>query len=86
MLNARAVKQAGSSHYSMNFIALTQQQLREVGAVLAGDAGEECGGHGAGGVCGYWLLVIGYWLFGDGFAGNQLHLLTAQDLFLVTDN
>jgi hypothetical protein len=74
-------------------ISPIQEQLRKVRAVLSGDAGEECGGHGAGGVCGYWLLVIGYWLlvigywlFGDGFAGNQLHLLTAQDLFLVTDN
>jgi len=32
------------------------------------------------------FVVIGYWLFGDGFAGDLLHLLTAPEVFLVTNN
>ena len=53
MLDARAVEHARAADDAVDGVAFLQQQLRKVGAVLAGDAGDEGdgggGGHGGGG-------------------------------------
>ena len=41
VIDAAGVEGAGPANNSVNFIAFVQQQLCQVGAVLAGDAGNE---------------------------------------------
>jgi len=41
------VRAGGAAHHADDAIALLQQQLGEVGAILAGDAGDEGSGHGS---------------------------------------
>jgi hypothetical protein len=43
----------------VNFVALFEKELGEVGSVLASDAGDECFFHGDRRVICYWLFVIG---------------------------
>jgi len=55
VVHAIGVEQAGAALDAVHHVALVQQQLRQVGAVLAGDAGDECGlGHG---LAGRWQLL-----------------------------
>ena len=41
MLDAGEILRAGSAHHAEHLISLVQQQLREIGTVLPGDAGDE---------------------------------------------
>ena len=50
VLDALELLGRGAAHHAVDLVALLEQQLGEVGAVLAGDAGDEGGlGHGVGG-------------------------------------
>ena len=42
VVDARGVEGAGAADDAVDFVALLEQQIGEVGAVLAGDAGDEC--------------------------------------------
>jgi hypothetical protein len=42
VIDAVGVKQAGAALDAVDGVALVQQEFGEVGAVLAGDAGDEC--------------------------------------------
>jgi hypothetical protein len=42
MLDARRVERGRAADEAMDFVALTEEKLGEVGAVLAGDTGDEC--------------------------------------------
>jgi hypothetical protein len=42
VVDAVGVEQAGAALDAVHFVALVQQEFRQVGAVLAGDAGDEC--------------------------------------------
>ena len=42
VVNAVGVEQRGAPLDAVHFVALAQQKFGEVGAVLAGDAGDEC--------------------------------------------
>ena len=51
VVNPTGVEAARAPLYAMNLVALLQQQLRQVAAVLTGDAGDQ-GGFGR--ECGHW--------------------------------
>ena len=42
MVDPRRVERARAADDAVDFVAFFQQQLREIRAVLAGDAGDEC--------------------------------------------
>ena len=46
MLNALRVEVRGPANHAVDDIAFVEELLRKVGAVLAGDAGDESGFHG----------------------------------------
>jgi len=43
MLDTRSQQITGSAHKTMDSIATFEQQLGQVGAILAGNAGDQCG-------------------------------------------
>ena len=53
MVHAVGVEQAGAALDAVHRVALLQQQFRQVGAVLAGDAGDECSFHG-------WISLVAW--------------------------
>ena len=42
MIDARGVEAGGAADDTMNLVAFSQQQLGQIGTVLAGDACDEC--------------------------------------------
>ena len=42
MIHPLGIERGGASFYAVDFIALFQQKLGQIGAVLTGDAGDEC--------------------------------------------
>ena len=46
MRDVAVVNNALPAPYAVNLIAFFQQQLRKIGAVLSGDAGDQCVFHG----------------------------------------
>jgi len=40
MINAPGIESAGAAHQPMDFIALLQQKLRQIAAILTGNAGD----------------------------------------------
>src|SRR5271165_3247377 len=42
MVDALGIEQRGASFDAMNGVALTQQELGQIGSVLAGDTGDQC--------------------------------------------
>ena len=42
MINAVGVQQRGAALNAMHFIAFAKQELRQIGAVLTRDAGDQC--------------------------------------------
>ena len=67
VVDARGVERRCAPDQPVHLVALVQQQLGQVGAVLAGDAGDECAlglGHGCGGLpsCVWTALSLrGWW-------------------------
>lgn len=45
MSEAAAFQGAGAAHHAVDFVAFGEEQLGQVGAVLASDAGDECALH-----------------------------------------
>ena len=45
VVDARGVEAGGAADDAMDFVAFFQQQFGEIGAVLTGDAGDECAFH-----------------------------------------
>src|SRR4029079_11082032 len=42
VINSRGVKCAGTSNYSVHFVAFPKQQIRQITSILAGNAGDQC--------------------------------------------
>jgi ABC-type enterochelin transport system substrate-binding protein len=45
VIDALGVKEGGTAFDAVNFVAFFEEKFREVGTVLAGDAGDECAFH-----------------------------------------
>ncbi len=45
MLDVASAQRVGPVNEAVNFVALFEEQFAEIGSVLAGDAGDECGAH-----------------------------------------
>ena len=45
VLDAAAVERGGAAHQPVDVVSLAQEQLGQIGAVLSGDAGDECSLH-----------------------------------------
>ncbi len=58
VVNAGRIEKRGTALDAMDDVALVEQQFGEVGAVLAGDAGDECNFG-----CGHLVVVLGWWCF-----------------------